>query len=252
MPATSLSASPSPGGRLRLFCFHHAGGAASVFSGWPAALPGDVDVLPVQLPGREWRRREPVPADFDALIAGLEADLAEHVRPPYAFYGHSLGGGVAYRLAQRYPARGVAAPVALLVGACAAPHLRPVLQTAELAGEEALVSEMLRIGGVSAEVLRRPEWLRAATGLLRADLRLMATARPPDGAPLPFPLHLFHGTDDPLVSEQQVSEWSRYTTVGTVLHRVEGGHFFVREPDAEFFRTVRDILSPMTQSHGGV
>src|SRR5262249_41809067 len=100
MPGTYLSIPPSPGGRLRLFCFHHAGGAASVFSGWPAALPPGVDVLPVQLPGRESRRREAVPADFESLIAALDAELAEHVRAPYALYGHSLGGSVAYHLAK--------------------------------------------------------------------------------------------------------------------------------------------------------
>jgi surfactin synthase thioesterase subunit len=247
MPGTCLSIPPSPGGRLRLFCFHHAGGAASVFSGWPAALPPDVDVLPVQLPGRESRRREAVPADFDSLIAALDAELAEHVRAPYALYGHSLGGSVAYHLAKRYSARGADAPVALLVGACPAPHLRSALQTVDLAAEEMLASEMIRIGGMSKEVPRYPQWLRAATDLLRADLRMMAAERCPDGEPLAVPLHLFHGIGDPLVSEEQVTAWERYTTADSVLHRVEGGHFFVREPGAEFFRTVADILSPLPE-----
>lgn len=47
-----LARPPDATARLRLFCFHHAGGAASAFAGWQEALGPDVSVVPVQLPGR--------------------------------------------------------------------------------------------------------------------------------------------------------------------------------------------------------
>ena len=37
--------------RLRLFCLPYAGGAASAYRAWPRALPADVEVCAVQLPG---------------------------------------------------------------------------------------------------------------------------------------------------------------------------------------------------------
>jgi surfactin synthase thioesterase subunit len=242
MLSACLPALPTPGRRLRLFCFHHAGGAASVYSGWPAAAPPGVDVLPVQLPGRESRRREAVPPDLTTLVAELDAELAGQLRPPYALYGHSMGGAVAYRLARRCAARG-AGPVALLIGACPAPHLRSALQAAHEAGEEELVAAMLRIGGLSAQLLRYPEWRRAATDLLRTDLRVLATEPRPGREALDVPIHLFRGTGDPLVSEEQMRAWAPYTTAGCVLHRVAGGHFFVRAPGAGFFRTLADVTS---------
>lgn len=244
MTARALPFAPSPGQRPRLFCFHHAGGAASVFAAWRAALAADLDVLPVQLPGRESRRREPLPLDLGSLVTTLDADLGPHLRPPYALYGHSLGGAVAYQLARRRLSQGAAPPTALLVGACPAPHLRSGLQTAHEAGEEELVAAMRRIGGLSAEVLRYPEWLRAATDLLRGDLRMMAAERAPDHEPLPVPLHAFHGSGDPLVSERQMAAWAGWTTAGFTRHHVAGGHFFFRDPGPEFFRTLADVLSP--------
>ncbi|MEU4526549.1 alpha/beta fold hydrolase [Amycolatopsis sp. NPDC024027] len=248
MKASTEDVTPpsSPGERLRLFCFHHAGGAASVFSGWPAALPPGIDVVPVQLPGRESRRREAIPHDLDSLITALDAELSDRVRAPYAFYGHSMGGTVAYQLAKRYAARDGDAPVALLLGACPAPHLRPALQEASFAGEDTLVSAMVRIGGLSADVLRYPAWLRAATDLLRADLRVLASERP-GGEAVATPIHLFHGTGDPLVSEEELAAWAHYTTAECVLHRVDGGHFFVRDADPGFFRTLAAILSPLPE-----
>lgn len=249
MSAACLPIPPSPDQRLRLFCFHQAGGAASVFSSWPAALSPDLDVLPVQLPGRESRRREALPSDLGTLIAALDAELSDHARPPYALYGHSLGGTVAYQLTRRYMDRGIDLPVALLIGACPAPHYRPALQAAYQAGEDALASAMLRIGGLSAEVLHHREWLRAATDLLRADLRMMAATRHPEGKAVALPIHLFHGTADPLVTEEQMAAWARFTTAECVLHRVDGGHFFVRDPGAVFFQRLTEVLSPLPKAN---
>ena len=38
---------PRPGAEVRLFCFPHAGGGASLFRGWADALPPAVEVCPV-------------------------------------------------------------------------------------------------------------------------------------------------------------------------------------------------------------
>jgi surfactin synthase thioesterase subunit len=43
---------------MRLFCFHNAGGSASFFTSWATALPTEIEVCAVQLPGREDRRGE--------------------------------------------------------------------------------------------------------------------------------------------------------------------------------------------------
>ena len=48
----------NPRARVRMFCFPYAGGGASAYRGWAAPLPPDVEVCPVQLPGREGRLRE--------------------------------------------------------------------------------------------------------------------------------------------------------------------------------------------------
>ncbi len=47
--------------RLRLVCIPPAGFGACYFSGWGAKLPRDIEVLPVELPGRNTRSREAKP-----------------------------------------------------------------------------------------------------------------------------------------------------------------------------------------------
>ena len=49
----------APPPRVRLVCIGPAGAGACFFHGWGAALPDWVEVLPVELPGRNTRIREP-------------------------------------------------------------------------------------------------------------------------------------------------------------------------------------------------
>ena len=45
-------------GGVRLFCFPYAGGAAFAYRGWEKHLPREVELYPVELPGRGSRLRE--------------------------------------------------------------------------------------------------------------------------------------------------------------------------------------------------
>eukprot|EP00966_Prymnesium_polylepis_P288749 6669497-Prymnesium_polylepis.1 len=47
--------------KLRVVAIPQAGMGAQVFFGWQKVLPHDVEVLPVELPGRNSRSREPKP-----------------------------------------------------------------------------------------------------------------------------------------------------------------------------------------------
>lgn len=63
---------------LCLFCSPYAGGGTSIFRTWAEDLPAAVDVCPVLLPGRDDRLLE----------------------VPFAFFGHSMGGLIAFELAR--------------------------------------------------------------------------------------------------------------------------------------------------------
>src|SRR5204863_8481508 len=82
---------PNPRAKLRLFCFHYAGGSASIFRAWPSALPGEIEVCAVQLPGREARLREPSFTRLPEVIQALAPALRPYFTLPFAFFGHSLG-----------------------------------------------------------------------------------------------------------------------------------------------------------------
>src|SRR5450432_2279276 len=74
-----------------LFCFHHAGSGASTFQDWAAPVPPAVNLGLIQLPGRENRSSQLPFRRMEPLVAALADAVQDELKPPYAFFGHSMG-----------------------------------------------------------------------------------------------------------------------------------------------------------------
>jgi surfactin synthase thioesterase subunit len=228
---------------LPLLCFHHAGGAASAFAAWQHPLGPNIAVLPVQLPGRERRVAEPRFTELAELVADLDEQLDPLLSArPFAFYGHSMGGLVAYHLALRRARAGCSLPTRLLVGACAPPDLAArIARTLEKTDAD-LARWLVNLGGMSEELLRYPDWVSSALAVLRDDLRVIR-GDPEPAEPLSCPIDVFAGAGDRLLPSAALAGWERQTTAGCTLHVVPGGHFFPRESAAVFFPALASVLS---------
>src|SRR5450631_2290799 len=87
-----------PLGQIRLFCFPYAGGGASIFHEWAEHSLPEIDICPVQLPGRENRLLEKPFSEMDYLIHVLASALHPYLDMPYAFFGHSMGALISFEL----------------------------------------------------------------------------------------------------------------------------------------------------------
>jgi surfactin synthase thioesterase subunit/glycosyltransferase involved in cell wall biosynthesis len=215
----------SSGAGLRLFCFPYAGGGALTFRGWAREFGHRVAVCPVRLPGRETRTAE---KPFERM-EGLISTLGPAIRPfldavPFAFYGHSMGAGVAFELTRWLRRHGLTMPQMLIVGAARAPQLRkgwvaPAPPTDEVLEDLA--------GG-------------AVTGALRADVELYRTWQPEEERPLELPIHAYAGADDERVSMDDLKAWREQTSARFDFTIVPGGHLFMSEDG--FAARLRGIL----------
>ncbi|WP_409468110.1 thioesterase II family protein [Streptomyces sp. HC307] len=256
-PASCLGREPRADARLRLFCFHHAGGGASFFASWPARVPPEVDVLPVQLPGREARLRERRFQDAGEVVEALDRDLGSLLdEGPWAAYGHSMGALLAFALAAARLRVGARGPEALFLGAYAAPHRTPTLPAPDRYDDGELARLLVDFGGLAPQFLDREDWLRALLPVVRDDLRICAShrrARLPDPdderARLPLDVEAFAGTDDPLVDAEAVRAWAWYAR-GFRLTTVPGGHFFPREAPVPFFDRLNRSLARLLAAQG--
>jgi len=107
--------------RLRLFCFPYAGGGAATFRSWVNRLPEDVDCCLIQLPGKESRVLEPPLRSFEAIVPAVDEAIRQLLELPFVFFGHSMGGKVAFELARKLRREGRPGPERLCISATRAP-----------------------------------------------------------------------------------------------------------------------------------
>ncbi|MDB4949107.1 MAG: Thioesterase [Gemmatimonadetes bacterium] len=237
---------PNPASRLRLFCFPYAGGGASIFYTWPGTLPPDVELCPVQLPGREARLAEPPYRDMMELVARLGEVLEPHMDRPFAFFGHSNGAIMSFELARLLRRQGRRMPLHLFLSGRAAPHVPlshpPVHELPEPAFSDAL----RRLQGTPEEILANAEIMALITPLLRADFSLAETYACAPEEPLDVPVTAYGGDADPDVTPEDVEGWSRYTRADFDSRIFPGGHFFLNTQRAMVLAELARNLAAVT------
>lgn len=214
-----------PGAAVRLYCFPHAGGAASAYHRLARRLPEWIEVRAVQYPGRQDRYDDPLPASLEALAEEAVRALGTPFDRPTAFLGHSMGALVAFEAARRLRPRFPSPLAALFVSACKAPAER--LPRGLRFDEDEVRAYLRGLGGEGARALEADEELwRLAFPVVSGDLRLVEGYRYAAGAPLTCPLVAIGGEDDASVPPGDLALWKDYAVGGTEVHTVAGGHFY--------------------------
>jgi len=226
----------------RLICFPHAGVGASLCNGWSESLPDSVELMAVQLPGRENRLQEPPLRDFEPLKLALRQILPNYIDLPMGLFGYSFGGTIAFEIAREMTDHD-APPCHLFVGAIAAPQLERAVSSISELPDEAFIAEIqANFGGIPPQVAEEPELLKMVLPAMRADMHIIETYRYQPGRPLPCPITALGGSDDPVATMADLSRWSELTT-GRFRHRIyTGRHFFVREHYPQIMRYVGQQL----------
>lgn len=220
-------AQANPKARLRLFCFPYAGGNATLYRRWNEELPPDVEVCPVELPGRGSRFREPPFATLGPLIEALVPALSSLMDMPFAFFGHSMGALISFELARELRRRALALPAQILVSARRAPHVPDDDPPIHDLPEEEFVEELRTLNGTPEEVLQHPELMNLMIPLLRADFSINETYAFTPEPPLGCSIHAFGGLEDEEVTREQLAVWDEHTTGGFKLRMFPGHHFFI-------------------------
>lgn len=221
---------PRPEARLRLFCFPYAGAGALIFRNWSESLPTDVEVCPVQLPGRGTRLTERPFTQLSPLVEALAQALVPLVDRPFAFFGHSLGALISFELARRVRRRYGVHPVHLFVSAGRAPqiaHRGPLIHTLP---EKEFLAELRGLNGTPSELLDHKELMEIMLPLLRADFALYETYVYSTEPPLNCPISAFGGLQDRRVIDSDLEAWRAQTSFSFSLLMFPSDHFFLNQP----------------------
>ena len=228
-------------GYLRLFCFPHAGGGVLTYRKWIGALPG-VEVIPVLLPGREMRLAELPFESMRDLVQAITPAIRPLLDAPYAFFGHSMGSGIAFELVRSLRNIGAPLPTILIVSSARAPQDRTEASRKKEPSDAELIEELAGLGDLTKEALE------LAFPILRGDARLYRNYVYQPGPPLAIPIAVYGGASDPSITPEQLDRWREQTTGSFIRREFEGGHFYLKSnPDAVLIALRRDLESSVAR-----
>jgi medium-chain acyl-[acyl-carrier-protein] hydrolase len=233
---------PRPQARLRLFCFPYAGGGALIYRTWSDGLPADVEVCPVQLPGRGTRMLEPLFTQLSPLIQALAQALLPLLDKPFVFFGHSLGALVSFELARQLRRQYDMQPVRLFVSAGRAPQLPHRGLPVHTLPDRDFLAELRRLNGTPRAVLEHEELMQIALPVLRADFAVYETYVYATELPLNCPISTFGGLRDRAVSQSDLEAWREQTSGSVSLQMFPGDHFFLHTTQPLLLRVLSQKL----------
>ncbi|PYP89455.1 MAG: putative thioesterase [Candidatus Angelobacter sp. Gp1-AA117] len=228
---------------IRLFCCPYAGGSEAVFRAWQTALGPAINVVPLQLPGRGVRMREPLFRDIMPLVASASEVVASHLDKPFALFGHSMGATISFELARALrKTRGVQ-PIHLFVSGTCCPqevgrHYREELPVTDIK------DKLRQYAGTPPEVLEHPELMEIFAPIIQADFAVCRSYQYTPEPPLGCPITAFGGLEDHDVSRESLQCWGTETTGQFRSRMLPGGHFFINDTGPTILETIARDLQP--------
>jgi len=210
-----------------LFIFPHAGGSAQYYVPFAKTFSTDIKRVAVQYPGQRGKQDF---ASFTSLPA-LADEVCKSISPgqdrdgPISFFGHSMGGLLAFEVARRFEAAG--RPItALFVSACAAPGRVGYEDVPET--DDGLLAAVSTMTGASPEFMQNAEFAAAILPTLRG-LKAIANYDCPPEVTLSCPIYTFYGDDDKIATAEKVTPWSERTTAQFSVRAFNGHHFYLND-----------------------
>jgi malonyl CoA-acyl carrier protein transacylase len=227
------SLNPQSTAQGRLFCFPHAGAGAAAYQSWPSLFPPEIEICPIQLPGRETRLNETAFTRLQPLIVSLTEAIAPYLDRPFAFFGHSFGALLAFELTRHFRRQGLPQPFHLFLSARRAPQLPDHEAPIHNLSEDRFFEALKRWRGIPPSVLQDRDFTRLYQAPLRADFAALETYFYPKDKPVDCRISCFGGIDDTTVKQIELEAWQEQTSQKINLKLFAGDHFFLENQQQE-------------------
>lgn len=234
---------PNPEAKLRLFCFHYAGGGALSYRAFPGNLPSDVEVCPIELPGRGFRLLETPFTKIEPLIETLALTILSSLNKPFAFFGHSMGALVSFELARLLRKEYNQSPLHLFVSGHRAPQIPDRDPPIHALPKTEFLRQLCRYNGTPKAVLENAELMELLLPTLRADFAVVETYAYSQSPPLDCPIATFGGLEDWKVSIEDLEAWRKQTSSAFSLEMFPGDHFYLHSAQTLLLQSLSQLLN---------
>jgi medium-chain acyl-[acyl-carrier-protein] hydrolase len=104
------------------------------------------------------------------------------------------------------------------------------------------VEKLKNVGGLPDYVLNEPELMAHVLPLVRADYKIVDNYRLVPEPPLSCSIAAFHGLNDILTNQEEITGWQQHTTGKFTVQGFPGDHFFLANARREILQALRSGL----------
>lgn len=231
---------PNSNAPNRLFLFHDAGGSTSLFTALSQQLANAFDIVCIELPGRGHRINEEMHTHLSDLLEELIPEIVQLMDKPSLFFGHSMGGVLAFELARELAERKEPQPIKLFLSST------PGLTTYSKSDVDYTLpdDELYKtFPHMKPSAIGDVELHTILMKMLRADLKLLDNYVYIKKDQLHIPIVTVYGDNDSRVKREQAERW-RYETSGIFkLINRPGGHRYIEQDTAFLNMLLREELN---------
>lgn len=215
---------------IPLLCLPFAGAGASFFRSWQAACGGDLEIIPLQLPGREQRFAESPCTTVAEAVQAVFPEALEAIgdRREIALFGHSLGAVIAFELALELERSESLQAGHLIVSGSPGPWIQRASRATELTDDD-FVARVQEFAGYSHAAIEDADMREVLLPTLRADVEMHENYVPSSVHQLSASVLAVRGQDDTLVGEDEVLTWQKVSTGEFALMELPGGHMYLTD-----------------------
>lgn len=176
------------------------------------------------------------------LVRAVAPALRPYMDIPFAFFGHSMGGLLAFELTRHLRAEAGPHPWHLFISGRRAPQVADDTPHTYNLPEAEFIEELARLNGTPREVLENEELMHLMIPILRSDFSVCQTYEYVPGPPLDCPISLFGGIRDIDVTREHLEAWRELTVADTTLRMFPGDHFFIHAEQRAFLHVLSQEL----------
>jgi len=227
---------------IRLFCFHYGGGSASAYREWAKDLVDYVDLIAIQLPGRESRFSEPLLDNILDIVNKLSLNFYDYLDKPYILFGHSIGALISFECTRILRKKGMPQPKHLIISGTKAPQVPLKRPPIHCLLDSELIEKIREYNGIPSYILEDKELMDIFLPIIRADFCISETYSYYSEPPLACPITALGGLNDDTFDSQDLLKWQEQTSSSFEYKLLPGDHFFIKSSYQEVISIVNKAL----------
>lgn len=213
------------------------------YSSWFRFLDQTISIYPFQLRSRSDAKGEEPYSSIEEAARDCADMIQEFSDKPIIFFGHSMGGVIAY-LTAFYLKSIYKIDIEKLIVSASIPEMSAICRDknkcmSDMSDEE-FCKTLVENGGIDEKILAIKEFYDDFLPVLRADFSITEKYVSDPENKISCDISVYAAKDDKIVPVDMIDMWQKYT-YGSVSSTIfEGGHFFIKKHIQDICRELND------------